>query len=230
MSLYSFLLQVPVVGNVTSQVDNDVIQESYLSLIMKGGWIMLPIFLFFLLAIYIIIYKFISISSIGKTNRLWLSKTLEFVHEQKIDKALFISTEMETAESAIVLAGLKEWDNGVEEVENAMELEARVQLNKLERNMNLLAITASIAPMLGFLGTIFGVIKIFYNIAQTNDLSIGNISAGLYEKMICSGSGLLVGIIAYMGYNLLSTKIDNIILRLDWSSNQVLKSVKKTLK
>jgi biopolymer transport protein ExbB len=92
--------------------------------------------------------------------------------------------------------------------------------------MNYLGITASIAPMLGFLGTIFGVIQIFYNISATGDLNIAAISDGLYQKMICSGAGLLVGIVAYSGFYILNGRIDKVVLNIDKSSNDILKAIK----
>lgn len=217
--------QTAVVDSVPTEI-----QESYFDLVLKGGWIMLPLFLLLLLTIYIIVYKIISLSSLGKLNERLLSKVLEFVHEKKIDKALFIVTESKSAESSVILTGLKEIENGVDEVENQMELEARIQISRLESGLNLLAITSSVAPMLGFLGTIFGVIRIFYSIAQTNDISISIISEGLYEKMICSGAGLLVGIIAFVGFSLLNNKVDRTVLGIDYSSNQVLKAIRKTVK
>ena len=203
------------------------IEESYFDLIIKGGWIMLPLFLMLLLAIYLIIYKTISLGRLGKKNERLLPKVSEFVLEDKMDKALFIVSETKTAESAVIWCGLKNVEDGLDIVESQMELEARLQISKLESGLNWLAIISSVAPMLGFLGTIFGVIKIFYNIAQTNDLSINTISEGLYEKMICSASGLLVGMVAYVGYYLLNSKVDKIVLDIDYSSNNVLKALKK---
>ena len=111
-----------------------------------------------------------------------------------------------------------------------MEVEARQQVNILENQMNWLGITASIAPMLGFLGTIFGVIKIFYDIARTNDLAIDTISTGLYQKMICSAAGLLVGIVAYSGYYILNGRIDKVVVNIDKDSNEVLKAIRASKK
>jgi len=96
--------------------------------------------------------------------------------------------------------------------------------------LNYLGITAAIAPMMGFLGTIFGVINIFYNISVTNDLSIASISDGLYQKMICSGVGLFVGIIAYSGYYLLNGKIDNVVSRMEKDSGEALKYIRQLKK
>ena len=111
-------------------------------------------------------------------------------------------------------------------VEESMQIQARLQISKMEKGMNYLAITASVAPMLGFLGTIFGVIRIFYDISKSGVLDISTISNGLYEKMICSGTGLLVGIIAYSGYSLLNNRIDKIVLQMDVVANEALKAIR----
>lgn len=228
----AFLLQAtaPVVemAEQTAQAiaEAPVQDESYLSLVMKGGPILIPIFLLSLLAIYVIINKWLVINRVGKKDTVWLSRVSELVHEGKVDKALKFCAERPYASSKVIAAGLKEIDNSDKEIEEAMEIEARQQVVAVESQMNWLGITASIAPMLGFLGTIFGVIRIFYNIAKTNDFSIDTISAGLYEKMICSGAGLLVGIIAYAGYSLLNGRIDKIIANIEKESNEVLKAIR----
>jgi biopolymer transport protein ExbB len=200
--------------------------ESYLNLVLKGGWILLPIFLLSLLAIYVIINKWLVISRLGKKDSVWLSRVVELIHEGKIDKALKFCVERPYASAKVIAAGLKESGQDDQDILEAMEVEARQQISILENQMNWLGITASIAPMLGFLGTIFGVIKIFYDIARTNDLAIDTISTGLYQKMICSGAGLLVGVVAYSGYYLLNGRIDKVVINIDKESNEVLKAIR----
>lgn len=224
----SILLQAtaPVVEMAEQVVQQPVQEENYLSLVMKGGPILIPIFLLSLLAIYVIINKWLQLNRIGKKDTVWLSRVSELVHEGKIDKALKFCAERPYASSKVIAAGLKEIDNSDSEIEESMEVEARQQVVAVENQMNWLGITASIAPMLGFLGTIFGVIRIFYNIAVTNNFSIDTISAGLYEKMICSGAGLLVGIIAYSGFYLLNGRIDKVVANIDKESNEILKAIR----
>ncbi|NDV70203.1 MotA/TolQ/ExbB proton channel family protein [Dysgonomonas sp. 25] len=203
-----------------------VADESYFSLVLKGGWILLPIFLLSLLAIYVILNKWLQLNRMAKRDSIWLSRVTELVAEGKIDKALKFCLEKPYAQAKVIAAGLKEIDQSVDEIEEAMEIESRVQLSMMENQMNWLGITASIAPMLGFLGTIFGVIKIFYDIAKTNDLAIDTISTGLYQKMICSGAGLLVGIIAYTGYYVLNGRIDKAVVTIEKDANEVIKAVR----
>jgi biopolymer transport protein ExbB len=95
-----------------------------------------------------------------------------------------------------------------------MDRAADIEIGEMEKHLGQLGLIAGIAPTLGFIGTISGVIKIFYSISVTENISIGNISGGLYEKMISSGAGLIVGIIAYSGYHLLNGKIDNFALKI----------------
>lgn len=227
MSLYTLLqAAAPLVEMVDPLAVETMPEESYFSLILKGGWILLPIFLLSLLSIYVIINKWVVIGRLGKRDSLWLSRVLELIHDKKIDKAVKICVERPHAAGQVIGSGLKDFDNSIEEIQDSMEVEARQQLSELESQMNWLAVTASIAPMLGFLGTIFGVIKIFYDIARTNDLAIDTISTGLYQKMICSGAGLLVGIIAFAGYHLLNGRIDKIVVNLDKASNEALRAIK----
>lgn len=200
--------------------------ESYFNLVLKGGWILLPIFLLSLLAIYVIINKWLVINRLGRKDSVWLSRVVELIHEGKIDKALKFCVERPYASAKVIAAGLKEFEQADSEIQEAMEVEGRQQISVLENQMNWLGITASIAPMLGFLGTIFGVIKIFYDIARTNDLAIDTISTGLYQKMICSGAGLLVGVVAYSGYYLLNGRIDKVVVNIDKESNEVLKAIR----
>ncbi|GAB6012577.1 MotA/TolQ/ExbB proton channel family protein [Viscerimonas tarda] len=228
----SILLQTTqtTVSELAETAAAPLASASYFDLILKGGWIMLPLFLLSLLSIYLIIERWMVISRLGKNDSVWFSRVLELVHENKIDKALKFSLERPYATAKVVAAGLREVENTTEEIENSIQIEARQQISLLERGMNYLGLTASVAPMLGFLGTIFGIIQIFYNISATGDLNIAAISDGLYQKMICSGTGLLVGIIAYSGFNVLNGRIDKLVLNIDKSSNEILKAVKTSKK
>ncbi|MFR0677574.1 MotA/TolQ/ExbB proton channel family protein [Dysgonomonas mossii] len=226
MNLFILLQAASPVIEMADQAAQTAPEETYLSLVLKGGWVLLPIFLLSLLSIYVIINKWLVISRLGKKDSIWLSRVIELVNEGKIDKALKFCIERPYASAKVIAAGLKEFELSEKEIEEAMEVEARQQVNILENQMNWLGITASIAPMLGFLGTIFGVIKIFYDIARTNDLAIDTISTGLYQKMICSAAGLLVGIVAYSGYYILNGRIDKVVVNIDKDSNEVLKAIR----
>ena len=229
MNLLTILLQVPAAipqDSIPSESVAVVSNQNYFQLLLKGGWILVPLFFLFFLSIYMFIERWVSISALGNNDHIWFTRITELVSEWKIDKAIKFCNEKPTSYSKVIAAGLEATEGDDIEIQDALQSEARQQISVLEKGMNYLGITASIAPMLGFLGTIFGVIKIFYNISVTNDLNIANISDGLYQKMICSGAGLFVGIIAYSGYYILNGRIDKIVVRIDKCSNDLLKEIR----
>lgn len=227
MNLLTVLLQVPAQMAADSTTTAVVVaNENYFQLLMKGGWVMLPLFLLFFLSIYMFIERWVTINGLGKSDSIWFTRMSELVADKKIDKAIKFCNEKPSSYSKVLAAGLEAAEYEDIEVQDAMQSEARQQISVLERGMNYLGITASIAPMLGFLGTIFGVITIFHDIAKTNNLDITTISNGLYQKMICSGAGLFVGIMAYAGYYILNGRIDRVIVNIDKYSNNLLKDIR----
>jgi biopolymer transport protein ExbB len=115
---------------------------------------------------------------------------------------------LNTPISRVIEKGVNRIGKPIKDIESAMESAAGIESDKLEKNLGFLGLTAGIAPMLGFIGTISGIIKIFYNISVSDNISIGIIAGGLYEKMITSGAGLIVGVLAYAGYHILNNRID----------------------
>ncbi len=193
--------------------------ESVLEIAMKGGWILIPILLFSLLSIYVIIDRWSAISKAKKSDNL--VKSIEpLLKEGKIDVALAACETNNSPVGKVLAAGLKTIGCPISDVQDAMESEAHQQIDQVSKGMHYLSITSSVAPMLGFLGTIFGVIKIFYNISLTDNISIGIISGGLYQKMISSASGLFVGMVAYAAYHLLNAQIDKITSGIERQCNQ----------
>jgi len=219
------LLEIPVqdtINQVAAAAQQpQVVSENYFQLLLKGGWILLPLALLFVLAIYVIIERIIVLNTLGKSDRVWFARIKDLVYEYKFESAANFCASNTNSYSKVIGVGLTQVNNDIEAVQNSMQSEANQQVSIMEKHMNWLGITASIAPMLGFLGTIFGVILIFFRIAQTNEFEINTIADGLYQKMICSGVGLFVGIIAYTGYNLLNGKIDRIVAGMDRYANDL---------
>ena len=197
------------------------ISDSYFTLLLKGGWILLPLFLLFALSIYVIIERMVVLKTLGKTDSVWFARIKDLVYEYKFDSAEKFCQASTNFYSKVVEAGLGQVNNDIEAVQTAMQGEATQQIARMEKHLNWLSITASVAPMLGFLGTIFGVINIFFRIAQTNEFEIATIADGLYQKMVSSAVGLFVGIVAYAGYYLLNGRIDTIVANMDKYSNDL---------
>ncbi len=227
MHLISVLLQATNENLVEVTQQTAIEGQSYFEILLKGGWILVPIILLLFLSIYIIIERWVTIRNLGKKDSIWFARVNELISENKTDKAAKFCAEHPSSYAKVISAGLMDAEDEDQIIQESMQTEARQQISKLEDKMNYLGISASIAPMLGFLGTIFGVIRIFYNIALTNDLNIASIADGLYQKMICSGVGLLVGIIAYSGYYVLNGNIDKIVTNMDKYSNETLRAIRQ---
>ncbi len=226
MNLLSVLLQVvpAPVSTATAAVAAD---ENYLDVLLKGGWVVYPLAILFFLSIYIIIERIFAINMYAKSDASLISRVNELVSEAKYEKAARLCKEQQNMQAKIIGAGIEAIEGGDGDVQEAMEAESRQQVAVLEKGMNYLGITSSIAPMLGFLGTIAGVVKIFHDISVTNKFDITVLSSGLYQKMISSGLGLFVGIVAFTGFTLLNGRIDKAILKVDKATNDLLSFIKK---
>jgi len=147
------------------------------------------------------------------------------IRNKKTEEAFKDSGYNKTSLGRILESGLNQTFKSSVEVEKYMEATANIEISEMERNTGYLGIIAGIAPMLGFIGTISGVIKIFYNISLADNISIGIIAGGLYQKMICSGTGLIVGVIAYSFYHYLQMMIDRFSINMQRQVNEVVKAL-----
>ena len=187
---------------------------SMFGFIMKGGVFLIPIALLLFYTIYLIFERYMYISRASKIDSRLMQDIGEKLHSGNIELARTIVERNNTAAGNILKEGVLVIGRPISEIEANMDRAADIEIGEMERHLGHLGLIAGIAPTLGFIGTISGVIKIFYSISVTENISIGNISGGLYEKMISSGSGLIVGIIAYSAYHLLNGKIDNFALKI----------------
>jgi biopolymer transport protein ExbB len=185
-----------------------------LDFLMKGGVFLIPIGLLLFYSIVVIVEKYRYIRKMTRYNSSLLAEIKTDLSSNNFDQALNTLAKDKTAFGSVVSEGVLSMDRPYLERQSNMEKVANIEVGKMEKNLGHLGLIAGIAPTLGFIGTISGVIKIFYSISITENVSISNISGGLYEKMISSGSGLVVGIIAFAGYHLLNGMIDNYALNI----------------
>jgi biopolymer transport protein ExbB len=195
-----------------------------LDLMMKGGVIMIPIVILSLLTIYIFIERIAYIKRSSSIDRGLIPAVLNELKNGQQNNALIHVRNNQAAVGRILESGLEKVGKPVSEIERNLETTTNLEITKMEQYTGYLGIIAGIAPMLGFIGTISGVIKIFYNISLADNISIGIISGGLYQKMICSGAGLIVGVLAYAAYHYLQMKIDRYTIKLQESLIQFLKA------
>jgi len=211
-------LQADTIANAASNVVIEKIapntEISVLEFILKGGFFLIPIAILLFYTFYVIIERYLYINKASKIDYLLMRDVRDNLNSGNLDLARSIAERSNTASGNIIKEGILVIGRPIAEIESNMDRAADIEIGEMEKHLGHLGLIAGIAPTLGFIGTISGVIKIFYSISVTENISIGNISGGLYEKMISSGSGLLVGIIAYSAYHLLNGKIDNFALRI----------------
>lgn len=220
MMILNFLLQPSVVNdsitNAASVVATNVAPAesvSYLSFILKGGILIVPIIILLFFCIYVIIERYLSIKKATKQDKNLVGDIKLQLKSGKLDNAIMLCGRENTAAGNILRSGILIIGRPIAEIESNMEKTANIEIAQMERGLGYLGLISGIAPILGFIGTISGVIKIFYSISITENISIGNISGGLYEKMISSGAGLIVGVVAYSAYHLFNMMIDNFSLK-----------------
>ena len=192
-------------------------------LLMKGGFIMIPILLLSIISIYFFIERVAYIRKSSVIDESLVKNIINAIRNKKTEEAFKDSGYNKTSLGRILESGLNQTFKSSVEVEKYMEATANIEISEMERNTGYLGIIAGIAPMLGFIGTISGVIKIFYNISLADNISIGIIAGGLYQKMICSGTGLIVGVIAYSCYHYLQMMIDRFSIDMQRRVNEVIK-------
>jgi len=184
-------------------------------LLVKGGVIMIPIGILAVLGLVIFFERYFTIRKASKSEANLLLQVRSSILTGNLDSAVAICKNSNSPLGRMLQKGLLRIGRPIKDIEGAIENIGKLEVAKLEKNIGILGIIAGIAPMFGFLGTIYGVIKIFYDIAQSGNLSIGVISGGLYVKMVTAAAGLFVGMVAYICYHILNMMVDKVILKLE---------------
>ncbi|MGB0429180.1 MAG: MotA/TolQ/ExbB proton channel family protein [Bacteroidia bacterium] len=192
---------------------------SILNLLIKGGWIMIPLFLLFVLAIYIFFERYLSIKKGSVENPTVMNKIKDYIKEGDLDLALDLCQRTNTPITRMVEKGLTRIGTPLKEIHASVENVGNLEVYKLEKNLATMATISGAAPMIGFLGTVTGMIKAFYNLSKAgNNIDPGQLAGGIYEAMVTTAFGLGVGIIAYVGYNYLTSLVEKLVYRMEATS------------
>ena len=189
--------------------------QNLIQLLMKGGWIMIPIVILFFIGLVIFVERYITIRKASKSDGNLMAQIKSNVLSGKLDSAIAVCRSSNSALARMLQKGLTRVGRPIKDIEGAIENAGKLEVARLEKNINVLGIVAGIAPMLGFVGTIFGVIQIFREVELAGGIDIGSVSGGLYVKMIASASGLTIGILAYIGYHILNMMVERLILKME---------------
>lgn len=220
-------------GALTS--GNPSVEKQVFSLweILFGGGlvsniIMAAIFILGILALYIFLERYFFIKRAAKLTPNFLENIKDFVQEGKIDTGIDYCKTIDSPEARMIEKGLARIGRPISDISNAMQNQGQLEVSKLEKNLNLLASASGAAPMLGFLGTVIGMIMAFFEISNvTGAVSPKLLASGIYTAMATTAAGLFVGIPAYFFYNILVTKVDRLVLKIQTHTNEFLDALNK---
>lgn len=187
----------------------------FIDLLFKGGWVMIPLALLAFIALVIFVERYLTIRKASKDEMNLMMQVRQNIKSARLESALALCRNSNTPLGRMLEKGLVRIGRPIKDIEGAIENVGKLEVSKLEKNISILGIIAGIAPMLGFVGTIIGVITIFHEVSVKGIIEIGTISGGLYTKMITSATGLIIGIIAYVLYHILNIMVDRIILKME---------------
>ena len=189
---------------------------SSIDLASKGGWLMIVLLSLSILAIYIFGNKYWLIRKAGKMDKNFMNDIHDLIHDGKINSALELCRQYDSPIARLVEKGIERIGRPLNDIQTAVENMGNVEVARLEKNLPMLATIAGGAPMIGFLGTVTGMIRAFFNMSTAgNNIDITLLSGGIYEAMVTTVGGLFVGIIAYFGYNFLTSQISNLVFKME---------------
>lgn len=212
----------PITDTATNAVSalqvNAEEELSLFELLTKGGWVMIPLTILALLGLVIFFERYLTIRKANRDESQLTMQVRSSIKTGNLDSAIAICKSSNTPLGRMLQKGLLRIGRPIKDIEGAIENTGKLEVSKLEKNIGILGVIAGIAPMLGFVGTIIGVITIFHDVSVKGVIEIGTISGGLYVKMISSATGLIIGIIAYILYNVLNAMVDRVILKMETDS------------
>ncbi|MBU2649956.1 MAG: MotA/TolQ/ExbB proton channel family protein [Bacteroidetes bacterium] len=201
--------------------DPTEITLSVYELVLKGGWIMAILGVLSIIAIYVFLERYFTISRASRENKNFMNNIRDFIHNGRIDSAVALCKSTDTPIARMIEKGLSRIGRPLNDITAAIENVGKLEISRLEKNVAGLATIAGAAPMLGFLGTVIGMIIAFYDMSMAgNNIDVALLSSGIYQAMVTTVGGLIVGILAYVCYNILVSRIEKVVYILEARSTE----------
>ena len=217
MNLLNILIQATNVAVASPEAEE--IRLSLWELAKEGGWIMVVLAIFSVIAVYIFSERFITINKASKRDDNFMNIIRECMIEGKLEEAKDLCRQTDTPISRMIEKGISRIGKPLNDIQTAIENVGNLEVSKLEKGVAMIGMISGAAPMLGFLGTVTGMIRAFYDMSMAgNNIDIELLSAGIYEAMVTTVGGLFVGILAYIFYNIIVSKIDKVVNLLESKS------------
>ena len=216
-----YLLQTDTIQKAVGAVAASTPEKiSMLSLLEKGGWIMYPLYFLLVAAIYVFVERLLAINKASRIEPNFMNIIRDNIVTGNVQAARNLAKTTNSPVARMIDKGIQRIGKPLDAIEKSMENVGRLEMYNMEKNLSILSLISGIAPMFGFLGTIIGMVQLFYGIASTGEYTLNTIAGGIYTKMITSATGLIIGLIAYVGYNFLSTQIDKTANKMEVASSE----------
>ena len=214
--LFNLLQAAETAAEIPAQALPQEMDFSLIEMAVKGGWLMLVLLILSIMAIYIFGNKWWMIRKAGKIVKNFMKDIHDLIYEGKIKSAMALCQKYDSPVARLVEKGVERIGRPLTDIQTAVENMGNVEVARLEKGLPMLATIAGGAPMIGFLGTVTGMIRAFFEMANAgNNIDITLLSGGIYEAMVTTVGGLFVGIIAYFGYNYLTSQISNLVFKME---------------
>ena len=214
--LFNLLQAAETAAEIPAQALPQEMDFSLIKMAVKGGWLMLVLLILSIMAIYIFGNKWWMIRRAGKIDKNFMKDIHDLIYEGKIKSAMALCQKYDSPVARLVEKGVERIGRPLTDIQTAVENMGNVEVARLEKGLPMLATIAGGAPMIGFLGTVTGMIRAFFEMANAgNNIDITLLSGGIYEAMVTTVGGLFVGIIAYFGYNYLTSQISNLVFKME---------------
>ena len=229
---YLTLLQVEsTVGETVAEAAEKQLSIFELVFDVHSLWIMIPLILMLGLAIYIFVERLLVLNKAGQVDRNFMNNIRDFIHDGKIESAVALCKGNDSPLARMIEKGLSRLGKPLNDIAAAIENTGKLEIQRLEKRVSIVGTISGAGPMLGFLGTVVGMVIAFHNMAANpNNLDVSTLSAGIYTAMITTVGGLIVGIIAYFFYNILVSRISNVVYMLEAKSTEFMDMLHEPLK
>ncbi len=189
---------------------------NYIDMAIKGGWIMIPLAILSVVSVYIFFERYFAIKKASMEDDGFMNKIKDYISDGKIDSAISLCQSHDFPISRMIEKGITRIGRPLNDVNTAIENVGNLEISRLEKSLPTLATVSGGAPMIGFLGTVIGMIRAFYDMANAgNNIEVGLLANGIYTAMVTTVTGLVVGIIAYFAYNILVSKVEKVVFKME---------------
>ena len=220
MKLLTFL-QVAVADS-TALAEGSM-KVSFFELAIKGGWVMLPIVILSVIAVYIFFERYFAINKAAQIDTNFMNRIKDYIHDGKVENALTLCQSYSNPTARMIEKGIQRIGRPLADINGAIENTGKLEIFALEKGLPTLATVAGGAPMIGFLGTVMGMIRAFVDMASAgNNIDVSLLSRGIYTALITTVAGLIVGIVAFFAYNILVARVEKVVNQLEANTTEFL--------